>query len=346
MPMNSRLKSFLVFCLKLAVTLIPAYFVYRNIVMAPDWNIEDLYELFTGKSVLPLVLALLCLTVSNFTACMQWKLLLERQDVHLSYGRLLKLYHVGLFFNNFMPGNVGGDAKKIYDIRVQGGQDSVGAGFTATFFDRLFGLFFITLFALGMGLLFFMHDSEQRALMWPSVWIFVGFCTLFASLFSRRLGNLVCRLMAKLLPEKINVRLINMFKRFQQFRSLKLWICISCLSAVTQSLRIFVHFFCGMALGVDLSISWYFYYIPLVAIISALPISIGGFGPRELLAQSLFAKAGVASLESVVIQLLAYFVSLVISLFGAFVFLLDGGSPRVKAVAQGLGTDDANGKDA
>lgn len=344
--MNSRLKSFLVFCLKLAVTLIPAYFVYRNIVMAPDWNIEDLYELFTGKSVLPLVLALLCLTVSNFTACMQWKLLLERQDVHLSYGRLLKLYHVGLFFNNFMPGNVGGDAKKIYDIRVQGGQDSVGAGFTATFFDRLFGLFFITLFALGMGLLFFMHDSEQRALMWPSVWIFVGFCTLFASLFSRRLGNLVCRLMAKLLPEKINVRLINMFKRFQQFRSLKLWICISCLSAVTQSLRIFVHFFCGMALGVDLSISWYFYYIPLVAIISALPISIGGFGPRELLAQSLFAKAGVASLESVVIQLLAYFVSLVISLFGAFVFLLDGGSPRVKAVAQGLGTDDANGKDA
>ena len=117
-----------------------------------------------------------------------------------------------------------------------------------------------------------------------------------------------------------------MFERFRHFRSVKLWVQISGLSFATQSLRILVHFFCGIAVGVELSVSWYFYYIPLVAIVSALPISIGGVGPRELLAQSLFARAGVASLESVVIQLLAYFVSLVLSLFGAFVFLLGGGA--------------------
>lgn len=331
---NSSAKSFLVFCLKLVVTLVPAYFVYRNIVLAPDWNIGDLYELFSIKSVLPFLLALVCLGLSNFTACLQWKLLLERQDVHLSYGRLLKLYYVGLFFNNFMPGNVGGDAKKVYDIRMQGGQDSVGAGLTATFFDRLFGLFFITLFALAVGVLFFMHDAEQRAFMWPSVWICLGFCALFASLFSRRLGRLFCKILTKVFPQKVNARLIHMFERFQQFRSVKLWISISGLSAVTQALRILVHFFCGIAVGVDLSISWYFYYIPLVAIISALPISIGGFGPRELLAQSLFARAGVPNLESVVIQLLAYFVSLVLSLFGAFVFLL-GGPAKNSAENQG-----------
>jgi uncharacterized protein (TIRG00374 family) len=302
--------------------------VYRNIVSDPDWDIGDLYRLFSTQSLLPLSLAILCLALSNFTACLQWKLLLERQGVNLKYGHLLKLYYVGLFFNNFMPGNVGGDVKKVYDIRMQGGQDSVGAGLTATFFDRLFGLFFVTLFTLDMGLLFFMHDDAQRAFMWPSVWIFLGFCALFASLFSRRLGKLLCSLMVKVFPAKINSRLVHMFERFQQFRSLKLWVSISGLSAVTQSLRILVHFFCGIAIGVDLSISWYFYYIPLVAIVSALPISIGGFGPRELLAQSLFARAGVQNLESVVIQLLAYFVSLVLSLFGGFAFLL-GGRPNV-----------------
>ncbi len=276
--MNGRLKSALIFCLKLVVTAVPAYFVYRNIVMAPDWSVDDLYRLFSAHSIWPLFVALLCLGLSNFTACLQWKLLLEKQNVKMGYGHLLKLYYVGLFFNNFMPGNVGGDAKKVYDIRMQGGQDSVGAGLTATFFDRLYGLFFITLFALAMGLLFFMHDEAQRSFMWPSVWIFLG-------------------------------------------------------SALTQGLRILVHYFCGIAVGVDLSISWYFYYIPLVAIVSALPISIGGFGPRELLAQSLFARAGVPGLESVVIQLLAYFVSLVLSLFGAFVFLL-GGTPAAKVPAK------------
>jgi uncharacterized protein (TIRG00374 family) len=331
MPMNPKLKSSLVFLAKLLVTLVPAYFVYRNIVSAPDWDIGDLYRLFSTKSILPFVLALLCLAASNFTACLQWKLLLERQGVHLSYGHLLKLYYVGLFFNNFMPGNVGGDVKKVYDIRMQGGQDTVGAGLTATFFDRLYGLFFVTLFALAMGALFFVHDEAQRSFIWPSIWIFLGFCAMFAGLCSRRIGRLCTSVMSRFLPQSIGERLVHMFERFTHFRSFKLWCQISLLSFVTQSLRIFVHFYCGLAVGVALSISWYFYYIPLVAIVSALPISIGGFGPRELLAQTLFARAGVASLESVVIQLLAYFVSLILSLFGAFVFLL-GGKSATKAV--------------
>lgn len=328
MKLPPKLKSALVFLLKLTVTIVPAYLVYRNIVSDPDWDIGDLYRLFSTQSLLPLSLAILCLALSNFTACLQWKLLLERQGVNLKYGHLLKLYYVGLFFNNFMPGNVGGDIKKVYDIRMQGGQDSVGAGLTATFFDRLFGLFFVTLFTLGMGLLFFMHDDAQRAFMWPSVWIFLGFCALLGGLCSRRLGKLGQKIFSRILPQSINSRLEHMFNRFQNFQSKKLMAQITGISAVTQSLRIFVHFFCGIAIGVDLSISWYFYYIPLVAIVSALPISIGGFGPREFLAQSLFARAGVPSLESVVIQLLAYFVSLLLSLFGGFAFLL-GGRPNV-----------------
>ncbi|MBR2089973.1 MAG: flippase-like domain-containing protein [Fibrobacter sp.] len=322
MKLNPKVKSVLIFCLKLVVTLVPAYFVYQNIVSDPEWDVSDLYRLFEKNSVTPLMLAFLCLAVSNFTACYQWKLLLEKQGVRMTYGKLLKLYHVGLFFNNFMPGNVGGDVKKVYDIRMQGGQDTVGAGFTATVFDRLFGLFFITLFALAVGALFFVHDPEQRQFIWPSVWIFMGFCVLFAALLSRRIGKFFCDLAAKVLPEKFETRLLRMFERFQKFRSQKLWVNIICLSMVTQSLRIFVHFFCGIAVGVNLSMSWYFYYIPLVAIVSALPISIGGFGPREFLAQTLFARAGVPNLESVVIQLLAYFVSLLLSLFGAVVFLL------------------------
>jgi hypothetical protein len=59
--MNDRLKSVLIFGLKLVVTLVPAYFVYKNIVMAPDWSVDDLYTLFSAHSVWPLFVALLCL---------------------------------------------------------------------------------------------------------------------------------------------------------------------------------------------------------------------------------------------------------------------------------------------
>ena len=73
MKLNPKLKSVLIFCIKLVVTLVPAYFVYQNIVSDPEWDVGDLSRLFKNNSALPLVFALLCLAVSNFTACYQWK---------------------------------------------------------------------------------------------------------------------------------------------------------------------------------------------------------------------------------------------------------------------------------
>lgn len=321
--MNQTLKSILVFLVKLLVTIVPAYFVYINITKTPGWDSGDLFQLISQMNFWPLLVAFLCLGLSNLTGCLQWKSLLEKQEVHLSYGHLLKLYFVGLFFNNFMPGNVGGDIKRVYDIRVQGDQHSLGAGLTATFFDRLFGLFFLNILALVVGALFFVYDEAQRVFLLPSLWVFLGFCAFFATLFSRRLGKLLSHVTSFFLPKTMQERFLRMQKRFQYFRKIHLWTKITVLSAITQILRVLVHFFCGLAIGLDITVSWYFFYIPMIAVISALPISIGGFGPRELLAQSLFAKAGVPSLESVLVQLLAYLVSLVISLFGAVFFWCD-----------------------
>ena len=325
------MKRCLIFLLKIVVTIALAYIVFRNIANTPGFDSNDLEKVLSQIKVWPLFVALLCLLVSNFTGCLQWKTLLKTQGVRLSYFHVLRLYFVGLFFNNFMPGNVGGDVKKVYDIRVQGGVDSVGAGLTATFFDRLFGFFFLTLLALGVGSLFFIHDPEQRAFIIPSLWVFLGFCVLFAAIFSRRIGESLAKLLALIFPENINTRVLRMLERFRSFRIWNLWGKLFVLSTITQVLRVLVHYFCGIALGLDIAVSWYFFYIPLVALVSALPISIGGFGPRELLAQSLFAKAGVPVLESVIVQLLAYLAGLVISLFGAIFFVLDNGKKNKEA---------------
>lgn len=324
------MKRYFIFFLKVIVTVALAYVVFRNIAQTPGFDSGDLSGVISHIKVWPLLVALLCLLVSNFTGCLQWKKLLETQGVYLSYFHVLRLYFVGLFFNNFMPGNVGGDVKKVYDIRVQGGVDSVGAGLTATFFDRLFGFFFLTLLALGVGSLFFIHDSAQRVFVLPSLWAFLGFCLLFAMIFSRRLGKLISKILSVVVPEKFIIRFERMLERFRSFRIWKLWGKLFVLSTITQILRVLVHYFCGLALGLDIAVSWYFFYIPLVALVSALPISIGGFGPRELLAQSLFAKAGVPVLESVIVQLLAYLAGLLISLFGAVFFLLDNGKKQKK----------------
>jgi len=310
------MKNFAIFLIKLLVSAVLCFFVWRTIVSTPGMESENFTNIMRNIEYKYLFIALFCIFISYFSGCFQWKLFLAIQNIEITYRKLLRFYFVGAFFNNFMPGNVGGDLKKVYDIN-QNSKETVGAAVSATFLDRLCGLYMLCAFALAVGLAFFLKDPNQMYFLLPSLLIFLCFSILLCMLFSRRAG--------KLIFEKIlfflNKRVLHLHGRFQAFRQKKLFLQIFSLSSITQGLRVMSHYFCALAIGVDISVSWYFYYIPLIAIVSALPISIGGFGPRELMAQALFIRVGVSSTGAVVMQLLAYVVNLAVSLLGAFQFL-------------------------
>jgi uncharacterized protein (TIRG00374 family) len=251
----------------------------------------------------------------------QWWLLLEKQEIQISFRQVFRYYFTGLFFNNFMPGNVGGDIKKVWDINKHTGQ--FGAGFTATLFDRLLGLFFLNGLSLGVGVLFFINDPATSFLILPSLWIFFGFVFFFSVLFSRRLSNRTENILRQWAPGFITYRFCSVRDRFHLYRDWNLWIKLIMLSSSNQILRVLVHWFCAIAIGVHLPLSYFLYFIPIIAVVSALPLSIGGFGPRELLAQTLFSKVGVSPLYSVMIQLLAYGVTLIVSLCGGIFFVTE-----------------------
>ena len=63
--MNQRLKSTLIFALKLVVTIVPAYFVYSNITHTPGWDSGDLFQLFSQMTLWPLAVALICLEIGR-----------------------------------------------------------------------------------------------------------------------------------------------------------------------------------------------------------------------------------------------------------------------------------------
>jgi uncharacterized membrane protein YbhN (UPF0104 family) len=43
----------------------------------------------------------------------RWRVLLDAQGVHVPRSRLLSSYLVAIFFNNFLPSNIGGDVVRI-----------------------------------------------------------------------------------------------------------------------------------------------------------------------------------------------------------------------------------------
>jgi uncharacterized protein (TIRG00374 family) len=65
----------------------------------------------------------------------------------------------------------------------------------------------------------------------------------------------------------------------------------------------------------------YFLYLPIINSVTAIPISISGFGVREGMYQVMFGEVGVAASLAVALSLLGYLASLFWSLVGAGFYL-------------------------
>ena len=63
------------------------------------------------------------LFLSNVLGAWQWWHLLDAVHIKIRLRRVLAYYHVGLFFNNFLPANIGGDIARVMDASRHG--DSV-----------------------------------------------------------------------------------------------------------------------------------------------------------------------------------------------------------------------------
>ena len=107
----------------------------------------------------------------NVLACIwRWGLLLDAQDVHVPSRSLLGSFLVALFFNNFLPSNIGGDVIRIRDTAGPARSKTVATIVVLT--DRVIGLMGLVLVAaLGATAAAAGHGPSP---IWPT-WLWAGF---------------------------------------------------------------------------------------------------------------------------------------------------------------------------
>jgi uncharacterized protein (TIRG00374 family) len=128
-----RVKRFLITGVKGAVRFGLIFLFLQSV----DWC--DIVDAAGRADFWMLIAAVFFFVLSNFLGAVQWRALLSMQEISLPFGQVVLLYFVGVFFNNFMVGNIGGDAIRIYDLKRLTGKGV--SGFAATFLDRFIGLF-------------------------------------------------------------------------------------------------------------------------------------------------------------------------------------------------------------
>ncbi|MCB1149944.1 flippase-like domain-containing protein [bacterium] len=273
---------------------------------------------------LSLAAALGVFAVSALGGALQWAWLLRGAGLRTPVGEMLRLSWVGLFFNNFLLGNVGGDAVKVMDLGRREGR--TGAVLGATALDRLLGLLALTVLALGTLVL----ARSQNATLPPTLPLVLALAAWLGALmllFSGRAARLFTGLLRRLPWPGPAVVAETFLAEMRGHRGRPATLArVFLLALAVQFLRVATHLLCAWALGVEMEgvrILQLFVLVPLLGILISLPISLNGLGLREMAAAGLFVSVGLTATEAdaVAVEFLAYLVQVAVSLAGGVLFL-------------------------
>ncbi|TDS14057.1 lysylphosphatidylglycerol synthase transmembrane domain-containing protein [Sphingobacterium paludis] len=124
--------------LKVVITLGALFWVSQKI------SFKDLGSALEDCNLAYLLLALVCYVCSQIIASSRLNSFLRVIGLNLSERYNFRLYQLGLLYNFFLPGGIGGDGYKIYFLKKN--YDVKGRKIlSAVFFDRLSGLWALTI---------------------------------------------------------------------------------------------------------------------------------------------------------------------------------------------------------
>lgn len=259
------------------------------------------------------------LVASNLLGSYQWHRLLRVAAIELPFWKVAAYYHVGLFWNNFLPANVGGDLARISDAARAG--STRATAFSTVLLDRMLGT--VALGALAVVTTLPVIDHFHLAAVYAGVFGFFALATvLLWAVLQPRAMALLERVMTWIGLARFKPGLEDLAQRLAAFRHQRGLLARLLLVALTvQVMRIFVHVLVAHALGLNIPLTYFFLFVPLLAVIVSLPISLNGIGVREGAGIVLFGLVGLDRESAFLLQFTTYLVAVAVSLIGGLVFL-------------------------
>ncbi len=245
---------------------------------------------------------------------LRWRALLTGLGINPPFGRLLYLYLVGGFFNVFLPTGLGGDIVKVLEL---GEEEARSAAAGTVFVDRLTGL--LSLMGLGLLVLPFTAPLEPW-LTWTVALVCGGGLGAGFLLLQGR----ILRRLTRWLPGKLSLAGVSPLGRTYAAITGAGGKAITqalALSTLFNLLNVSIYWLCGRSVGIETEFSFYFIAVPLLTLTLLAPISVGGLGVRDWVAQPLFASVGLSAKQIAGMTLAVYAVTVAADLMGGVAYL-------------------------
>jgi glycosyltransferase 2 family protein len=269
-----------------------------------DWQkVADAFaHLHWGLWLLGVLLYVLTQVVSS----LRWQWLSRPLGFERPLGHYFAFYFIGMFFNLMLPTSVGGDVVRAWYL--DGGSGHRMTAFVSVLIDRATGLLILLLVAcLGVVVC-------PIGLPW---WVPASVWGMAAAAF---LGLLSLPFVARWTARFDRFRRLAQGARFY-LRHPRLLLETGGLSLGIQAANVLLVWLVGLAIDVRISPLYYCVFVPMVCLLTLLPISLNGMGIREWSTVLFLAPLGVNASTATSLAFLWFLMLTAVSLCGGIIYL-------------------------
>ena len=299
---------------RLGVSAALLYFVLRSIDLAAFWT------RVTAMNPAWIVLALIVYAAQQMIGVWRWDRLLRAQHIEVEKKKLAESIWVSMFFNNFLPSNIGGDVVRITDTAPEAGSKTLAT--TVVLVDRALGLTALLVVAAVGAFVLWLTGIYVPGSRW--LWlacIGLVLAAIFVIAMPDFVGHLLAPLRALKKPwvtERAQ-RLEEAVMRFGKARGVMAGAFGAAI--VVQIAIVAFYLLTAKGLSVQLPILLGAVLIPVSLAVQMAPISINGFGVREAVFAFFFRRFGLPPDAAVALSLVSTGIVMGLSLVGGLLFV-------------------------
>lgn len=303
-------------------------------------NLHEVAGKLAGARI-PLVLASFAtVLLEPVVLAAKWNLLLRRKQINLPLGRLVRIVFTSNFLSLLVPVSVGADALRI--LMLKGEQQSGTHSAGSLVADRVLGVIALVGTAAVGTALTWSTMPDRRALVSVAV-VAAVVLAIVAAVVSPLPGLAMQLIRSRLRPGGLPARMAHRAEEVHDslvsFRTMPGTLApVLLLNVCIQVLRTFGIVFLFRAVGQPVPVLESLAFVPMIVMLSLLPISYFGLGVKEGGFLYFFGQAGVPADVCITVSLITYLLIFGAMLPGAAFTLAAGGLPLGRRRAPQSGT--------